>query len=437
MPPKISILTPIRAKEPIDFEWLNECIASVMGQTVDDWEHIIVDDHSAGDIGPVRDKWPHVRWLEAEYQGVSAARNQAAEMAGGELLLPLDADDKLATTALETWLKEWNRHPDAGILYSDVVMFGEDYARVYLAPEYNFRTLLTATIMVVGALHRKADWQRVGGWRLDMTAGLEDWEYWIALGEIGVCGKRIPEPLYWYRRHPRGRLRWLQANREKWDRAYHAMRELHIDSYNGRYPMGCCGGKSPPGARRSLHGGMPRTSSGGQTMNYQAGDTVQMIYVGTRQGSFEVISGVTRTRYLIPGAGSFVELGDSARQGVLPRDVPWFRSVNRARDFKIVETPAAPSAVTTPAPPKPLPVASPEENPAWSEAIMEGPEVAEIIDSKEMELEIPDVITMTVKAVKTHDWSAEGADAALAEELRGDAPRKTVIAHLERIIDAT
>ena len=376
MTPKVSIITPALVKDAEQLEWLNECCASVLGQTETDIEHIIVNDHSPVDLQPVRALYPGVFWQEAEYQGVSAARNQAAEVATAPLLLPLDADDLLSRSAVATFLAAWDDRQE-DIVYSDVVMFGQDYSMVYTAHEYTFKKLLHATLMTVGSLHKKADWQRVGGWRLDMTKGLEDWEYWIALGELGVCSERLPEPLYYYRRHPRGRLQWLKANLEKWDAAYQAMRELHTDSYNGRYPVGCCGGRAPKGAKRPLRGGVPRAQV--VTSEPTPGDLVKMIYVGSRRGDFRLTAQPTRQQYYVPGQGQFVEIDQTGVQGIQKADIAWFRSVSQGRDFKIVDAPARPSVVPQPAPP-PEPPAQPavKASEAWAPEIME-PATAEMV----------------------------------------------------------
>jgi len=407
---QVSIITPALVKDRQGLEWLHETIASVIGQTRRDvFEMVIVNDNSPVDLGPLRETWKAatasqmLRWYDAEHQGVSAARNQAAEEARAPLLLPLDADDKLARTAVGRLLEEWpKRQKGNDILYTDVVMFGMDYGLVYQASEYSFKTLLSATFMTVGCLHKKADWERVGGWRLDMTQGLEDWEYWIALGEMGVCGQRVPDPLYYYRRHPTGRLQWLKANQDKWDRAYAAMRDLHVDSYNGRYPVGCCGGRSPKGARRPLHGGVPQAQIVREPVPGQDERTL-MMYVGGRRGDFRVVAQPSRTHYHIPGAGGLVEFDETGTQGVRPQDVPWFRSVNQGRDFKIVEPPAA--APPPPAPPEP-PAEAPaiRDSEAWAPEVMEEPdrEIEEVA-----EVTVPSITGPAQKLAEEHglDWS--------------------------------
>lgn len=411
----ISIITPVRAKSEEQVEWLNEAIASVLSQKPEgvDVEMVVVDDHSPASLSRVQAAWPQVRWLRAEHDGVSAARNQAAEAAHGEFLLPLDADDKLSANALAAFLQAWETRGDAGIIYSDVVMFGQDYAQVYLAAEYSFDTLLRATFMTVGCLHRKADWERIGGWRLDMNHGLEDWEYWIALGEAGVCGKRLAEPLYWYRRHPTGRLAWLRSNRELWNKAYQAMREIHRASYNGRYPVGCCGGRAPKGATRNPRGGVarapvqPQAEIARATAKRPGGDLVPLVYVGPRKGGFQIIGGVSRVRYRVPGQGRLLQQVNSPHQGVRPEDVAWFRTAAGGRDYRVLEVPkpvVAPEAVAPQ--PVPAPVPETEQSEAWTPQIMEAVGVIEQNADTHTETEPEPVEDKPKRARKTRRASA-------------------------------
>ena len=173
MKPSVSIITPVRARHTAHVRWLDEAVQSVLNQTRDDWEMVIVDDHSKVTLPAYEDKRIRMFSLAGSDRGVSLARNEAARLATSDLLLPLDADDKLAETAVEMFLGAWK---GKGIIYSDIVMFGTDFARAYLAPDYDFNTLLRATFLLVGCLHKKEDHARVGGWRADMQGGLEDWE---------------------------------------------------------------------------------------------------------------------------------------------------------------------------------------------------------------------------------------------------------------------
>jgi len=418
----ISVITPAMVKDEYSYQWLHECIASVKAQP-GQWEHIVVNDHSPVKLDALKAHWPHVRWLDAEGTGVSSARNQAAEAARYDLILPLDADDKLGP-----------KRGNARIIYSDVIMFGEDYARVYLAAEYDFSILMHATFMTVGCLHTKEDWERVGGWRLDMTHGLEDWEYWIAMGEVGVCGKRVPEPLYWYRRHPRGRLQWLRSDSGLWDRAYLAMRELHKDSFNGRYPMGCCGGRSRAAATKPVAAAMPARAIQAASASAIRTEGIMLVYNGARKGDFLITGGVTRTKYHVPGQGGIVELAGTRTQGVKPADLPWFLSVNQGRDFKVVEQPKVTPVPLAP----PIPQAVKEE--AWTPTTMEpkggligNTDGSDGFIMAHMLHEVPDIQALTVAEIRGMDLEPDVALALKGQELAGKN-RKTVLEFLEGLI---
>ncbi len=414
MKPAVSIITPIRARHAAHVRWLDETVASVQGQTRDDWEMVIVDDHGKVPLPGYDDARVRMFSLAGNERGVSAARNEAARLARADLLLPLDADDKLALTAVASWLDAWK---GSGILYSDVVMFGKDFARAYLSPDYDFNTLLKATFMLVGCLHLKADWQRVGGWRDDMQGGLEDWEYWLALGELGVCGARVPEPLYWYRRQAGGRLARLKADPAKWHRAYNRMRELHIDSYNGRFPVGCCGGG------RKVAGVVSRRQPLAKAP-VVTGKTVLLIYRGKRAGGFGVRGQPSNIRYTVPGRGDFVVEAESGRPGVDRRDVARFLGFNQGRDFQVVTPPAA----SKPAPKaaarvvsQPVPQATPATSDAWE------PAQAAVLPH-----ESQDPTELSVREIKALILTTHEAAAMLIAEMDGKN-RKTVVSYLGKL----
>ena len=85
---------------------INKTITSVLEQSFQDWELIIVDDGSTDNtkeiLTPIlADK--RVKYIYQDNAGVCAARNKGALMASGEYLVFLDSDD----TVLETWLEDY------------------------------------------------------------------------------------------------------------------------------------------------------------------------------------------------------------------------------------------------------------------------------------------------------------------------------------------
>jgi glycosyltransferase involved in cell wall biosynthesis len=98
--PKISVIIPCFNQGP----YLDEAVDSVLAQTFQDFEILVVDDGStdAETIKILRDfARPKTRIIRTENQGLSAARNNGIREAMGEYILPLDADDKIGPGYLE------------------------------------------------------------------------------------------------------------------------------------------------------------------------------------------------------------------------------------------------------------------------------------------------------------------------------------------------
>ena len=93
-------------------------IRSVVDQSHQDWELIIVDDGSlddtAGLAASIRDA--RVRVISTTHGGVSAARNLALSEARGEIVTLLDADDTAESCWLSSFAEEFARCPGLGVV---------------------------------------------------------------------------------------------------------------------------------------------------------------------------------------------------------------------------------------------------------------------------------------------------------------------------------
>lgn len=89
----ISIIIPVYNVE----EYLGDCIESIIAQTFQDWELILVDDGSPDQSGALCDKYvfsdPRIRVFHKTNGGVSSARNLGIQKAEGEWITFIDADD--------------------------------------------------------------------------------------------------------------------------------------------------------------------------------------------------------------------------------------------------------------------------------------------------------------------------------------------------------
>lgn len=84
--------------------YLAQCLDSVLAQTFQDFEIILVDDGSTDETRAVAALYPRVRYVFQERAGVSRARNRALEEARGEFAAFLDADDFWPDDRLEILL---------------------------------------------------------------------------------------------------------------------------------------------------------------------------------------------------------------------------------------------------------------------------------------------------------------------------------------------
>src|SRR5215213_6636466 len=84
-------------------EYLADTIDSVLAQTFQDFEIIVVNDGSTDErtnriISDL--SHPKIRTIATANQGLARARNSGIAGAAGDYILPLDADDKIAPTYL-------------------------------------------------------------------------------------------------------------------------------------------------------------------------------------------------------------------------------------------------------------------------------------------------------------------------------------------------
>lgn len=90
---KISIIIPVYNSE----KFLDACVCSVINQTYNNLEIILVDDGSTDNSGALCDKWKvtdsRIKVIHQKNQGVSAARNHGLETATGDFISFIDSDD--------------------------------------------------------------------------------------------------------------------------------------------------------------------------------------------------------------------------------------------------------------------------------------------------------------------------------------------------------
>ncbi|MHC1698303.1 MAG: glycosyltransferase [Geobacteraceae bacterium] len=214
-PPQVSIIIPCYNYG----QYLKEAVQSVISQTFQDFEIIIINDGSTDNTVEVAEQiistHPHIRinFINQLNSGQPAiSRNKGISEARGKYILPLDADDKISPTMIEKMVNILDSKQSVDIVYCDTIRFG-DVDNSYQTEDWNIKRLASVNIMNYCALYRRKVWDCVGGYRLD--CGYEDWEFWISAAEKGFIGFRIPEYLFYYRIKSSGRLLLDEQNDAK------------------------------------------------------------------------------------------------------------------------------------------------------------------------------------------------------------------------------
>lgn len=153
-------------------------------------EVVIVDDASTDHTDLVgkalhRD-YAEVLYLHNNFRaGAIYSRNRAIDAATYDLIVPLDADDKLLTLqplvdayTVGTWV------------YGGWREYGVDY------PGRPDGMLHSKELCWVTMLFSKADWKQVGGYDPEFSIGNEIWAMQRALHCLGVKPKRIPDIIF-------------------------------------------------------------------------------------------------------------------------------------------------------------------------------------------------------------------------------------------------
>lgn len=115
--PKVTAVVPVYNVE----NYIEKCAASVLGQTHQDLELLLIDDGSTDGSGPTCDRLaaadPRVRVIHQENRGLGGARNTGIENARGEWIVFSDSDDWLEPEVIERALAA------AGHTNSDMAVF--------------------------------------------------------------------------------------------------------------------------------------------------------------------------------------------------------------------------------------------------------------------------------------------------------------------------
>jgi len=217
--PTFSVVIPVYNLE----RYVMEAIQSALSQTRPADEVIVVDDGSTDNSPEVIASFAdRIKSIMQENSGVSVTRNKGIEAASGDWICFLDGDDRWKAHHLETVEKAIKDNPDAGMVFSDAIVIGENGKEIKKklspdpGPDPFVSLLLRNTITTSACCVKKRIIEKNGGF-LKSLKGMEDWDLWLRIAREHEVA-HIPQITIDYRKqemslvHTRGRGKGMRED---------------------------------------------------------------------------------------------------------------------------------------------------------------------------------------------------------------------------------
>ena len=181
---------------------IQETIASILEQSYDNIEIIIVNDGSTDNsenvIKKIISEHKNITYIFQENNGPSYTRNQGALVAKGFYMVFIDADDTIDSKFIEKYVAAFDENDDLQLVYSRAEFFGDKKGEWKL-PDYNLKNFISENCIPIFAMMKREEFLKAGLFDTNLKY-LEDWELWINMTKNNNSVYRIPEILYKYRK---------------------------------------------------------------------------------------------------------------------------------------------------------------------------------------------------------------------------------------------
>lgn len=203
--PEVTVLMPVYNAAP----FLREAVDSVLCQTFDDFELLIVDDGSTDETGELLSAYMdrRMRLVRLEKNsGLVAALNVGVHQARAALIARMDGDDICEPQRLGLQVAFMRQHPEVLLLGTGFVRIdiaGRPFQRVVYPKENETlqKMLLDGSVFCHPSVMMRADAVRhLGGYRNVGGGPAEDYDLWLRISERGEIAN-LSEVLLRYRVH--------------------------------------------------------------------------------------------------------------------------------------------------------------------------------------------------------------------------------------------
>jgi glycosyltransferase involved in cell wall biosynthesis len=187
--PQVSVILPTYNHA----HFLPFSLRSVLGQSLQDFEVLVVDDGSRDNTSDVVKQFPdpRIHYIYQANRGLAAARNTGIRAASGDYLAFLDADDVFSPCKLEAQVHWLQQHPECGFVAGAWSYIDEDgqyigeYRPGNRAPELHVQNwLYGCRVNPISVLVARAWVNQVGGFDEHLRQ-VEDYDLWLRLAYAG------------------------------------------------------------------------------------------------------------------------------------------------------------------------------------------------------------------------------------------------------------
>ena len=197
----VSVITPVYNCE----KYIERTLNSVFEQTYKNIEIVLVDDQStdksAEIIKEFKDTHPEiVYFLQPENKGAGYARNKALELAKGQYVAFLDADDVWKPKKIEKQIDLLNKKNGSFSFTAIEMINGEDEiikAKRKVKEEIDYKFLLSNTMIATSSVI--IDRAVKGDFRMNIRRGGQDYATWLKLLRDGSLAYGVDDALVGYR----------------------------------------------------------------------------------------------------------------------------------------------------------------------------------------------------------------------------------------------
>ncbi|MBS1809159.1 MAG: glycosyltransferase family 2 protein [Acidobacteria bacterium] len=188
--------------------FISETLESVLAQTCQNFEIIVVNDGSTDNTDQVVTPYlDRITYLKQPNSGPGAARNTAFKYAQGRYVALLDSDDQWLPHYLETMLLRLQAEPEIDVLYPNAILFGTAQWEGKLfqdvcpstAPVTLEKFLARECNVFISAMFKREILDKVG-WFDESLRGSEDFDLWLRMLQRGYRFDFLRDPLVRYRK---------------------------------------------------------------------------------------------------------------------------------------------------------------------------------------------------------------------------------------------